>query len=149
MSSNEKDSYRNILIEEILNQVDRLMERKKVIDANKVTQLICANHRDEILQNAEFSIYNIYSNVRREVRSVISKKLGTDEQETSGQLTIEGFKHVQQYYAIERNGIPLVVPVEQMTDEEVEAKAAWHRKCGQAHFEHADELIAFHERAKV
>lgn len=71
MSSNEKDSYRNILIEEILNQVDRLMERKKVIDANKVTQLICANHRDEILQNAEFSIYNIYSNVRREVRSVI------------------------------------------------------------------------------
>lgn len=149
MSNKEKDSYRNILIEEILKQVDRLMERKKVIDANKVTKIICSNHRDEILEGADFSVYNIYSNVRREVRNVISQKLGIDDEQANGQLTIEGFRRVQQYYAITRNGIPLVVPVEQLTDEEVEEKAAWYRKCGLAHFEHADELIAYHESIKV
>lgn len=143
-------SYRNILIEEILSVVDGMMEKKKVIDPNKVTDLICTSHRDELLDDADFSVHNIYANVRREVRNVISKKLGTDdEQAISGQLTIEGFKHVQQYYSITRDDVPLVVPVEQMTDEEVQEKAEWHRKCGRAHFEHADELVEYHENTKA
>ena len=143
-------SYRNVLIEEIANAVNDMMDQKKIIDPNKVTDLICAKHRDEILDNAEFSIFNIYSNVRREVRNVISKKLGVDEEQgMGGQLTIQGFMRVQEYYSIMRGGIPLVVPVEQMTEEEVKEKAKWYRTCGQAFFEHADELIAYHERMKV
>jgi hypothetical protein len=140
-------SYRNILINEISSVVDGLMNQKKIIDASKVTDVICKNHSDELLyQNADFSRFNIYSNVRREVRSFVSKKLGTDdEQAIAGQLTLDGFRHVQQYYAIERKGIPLVVPIEQMSDKEIEEKAAWHRKCGKAHFEHARELMQYYQ----
>jgi len=137
-------SYQKILISEIASIMDNLIEAKITIDPNAITNEICNNHSDELIKDAPFSTHNNYSNVRREVRSVMSKKLDFTQQPESQQLIIEGFEHVQVYYSIKRKGEQIGVPVEQMTEFEIREKAKELRKMGKTCFDHANELEMYY-----
>ena len=104
---------------------------------------------DELLSEAPFSTHNNYTNVRREVRLVMSKKLNIDYSSDSNQLTIEGFKYVQRYYSIERNNEYIGVPVEQMSEDEINKKSSELSKMGRACLRHARELINYYAKKTV
>lgn len=50
------------------------------------------------------------------------------------------FEHLQKAYVVERNGEEVIVPVNQLSDEEIEAKIAELKKIGNEALGHADEL---------
>ena len=139
-------SYLKVLVGEVSTAVDELMDRNEFINPEKVTTVICSNHQHELVNDAPFSTFNNYTNVRRVVRQVISKK--TDpfpDGEKTNQLTIEGFNHVQKYYCIEREGEMQGVPVVAMSDEEIDNKCDELIKMGRTCFAHAKELKRFKE----
>lgn len=142
-------SYQKILVGEISSLIDDLIDGKITIDPNAVTSEICGNHSDELLDDAPFSTHNNYSNVRREVRQVMSKKLNIDQSSESNQLTIEGFKYVQRYYSIERDNEYVGVPIEQLTANEISAKVNELRKMGRACLRHAEELEGYHSKKSI
>ena len=136
-------SYQKILVGEISSLIDNLIDGKIIIDPNAVTSEICNNHSKELLNDATFSTYNNYTNVRREVRSVMSKKMDLDINSLTNensQLVIIGFECLQSYYSIKRNDSYLGVPIEEMTVEEIRQKAKSYRKMGNTCYIHADEL---------
>lgn len=133
-------SYHSILLGEVSSLIDELIEQKAVINPDSVTSEICANHRNELNGDAPFSTFNNHSNVRREVRRVMSKKMEIPTSAEGEQLTIEGHKYVQRYYSIQRVGQQIGIPVEEMTSEEIESKAEELIKMGKACFAHAKEL---------
>ena len=136
-------SYQNILVGEISSLIDDLIDEKITIDPNAVTSEICGNHSDELLDDAPFSTHNNYSNVRREVRSVMSKKMDLDINSLTNensQLVIIGFECLQSYYSIKRNDSYFGVPIEEITVEEGRQKAKSYRKMGNTCYIHADEL---------
>tara|TARA_R110000787_G_scaffold44892_4_gene109770 strand:- start:173 stop:604 length:432 start_codon:yes stop_codon:yes gene_type:complete len=133
-------SYQKVLVGEISSVIDQLMADKIVIDPRSVASIVCGYHDDELMEEAPFSTHNNYKNVRREVRSVMSRKLVVSEDNFDSQLTIEGTKYVQKYYSINRDGEQLGVPVDDLTKEEVKSKADHLRKMGRACLRHAREL---------
>jgi len=142
-------SYQKILTGEISSMIDELIEKQILINPNSVTSEICENHSDELLDDAPFSTFNNYSNVRREVRKVMSKKLDIDHLNIDSQLTIEGFKYVQKYYSIERNNDYVGVPVDQLTKTEIHEKADQLNKMGRACLRHSTELQKYYLKRKI
>lgn len=138
-------SYKKVLVGEISSVIDQLMADKIVIDPRSVASMVCSSHNEELMEEAPFSTHNNYTNVRREVRAVMSKKLVVSEDNFNSQLTIEGTKYVQKYYSINRDGEQLGIPVDQLTKEEVKDKAAHLRKMGRACLLHATELEEYTE----
>lgn len=138
-------SYKKLLVGEISTLIDQLIADKIIIDPRSIASMVCSSHNEELMEEAPFSTHNNYTNVRREVRMVMSKKLVVSEDNFNSQLTIEGTKYVQKYYSIIRNGEQLGVPVDQLTKEEVKDKANHLRKMGRACLLHATELEEYTE----
>lgn len=81
---------------------------------------VCAAHIDELNGDPEFSIYNIRQNVREIVEIIIAAKFGLeDKNDIDNQLVIEGFQQLQKYYIVRREGIDIAVPIDDLTEEEV------------------------------
>lgn len=82
------------------------------------------------------------AHVNEVVKSVVGKfnpkKTPADEQ-----LIFPGFNHMQKAYTIQRDGIHLLVPVEMLLDEEIEARAAEYDAMAQGCRDHARELREF------
>lgn len=56
---------------------------------------------------------------------------------------MDGFEHLQDYYVVKRNGEWVGVPLEDMTDEELDQKAHHHEAMGNSLANHADELLRY------
>ena len=142
-------SYRTQLINEINTVLDRLRDEKRIWNASLITQSICEEHSDELQGEAHFSRYNIYNNVRKEVRETINKRAGDRPTERNPQLTLPGFEYVQEYYMVNRNGDDVGVSAYDLTDQEIEEKVALYRKMGDSCHAHADDLTRFKDRRNM
>jgi len=141
-------SYHRILIGEISSLIDEMMKKKKVIIQNSITAIVCSNHAHELKQDALFSTYCINTTVRKEVGQVMNKKLLNDSS-ASGQLTIEGFKYVQAYYSIERDGEIQGLPLDLISREEGIAKGKELIKTGKGFIAHGDELVDYFQNIAI
>lgn len=56
------------------------------------------------------------------------------------QLVMPGFEHVQRGYSNERNGENVIVPIDEMTDAEIESKAREYERMAAGCIAHAKEL---------
>lgn len=74
------------------------------------------------------------------VRQVLRRLRPDTEDVPPEQLPLPGFKHLQQGYLIERNSVSTVVKTEDLTDEEIERKAAEYDQMAVGCREHAEEL---------
>ncbi len=114
--------------------------------ATWIAHAICHDHESGLAKHrhSDFWKWGGYKATREMTRRCISDRTTPDKgSEQKPQLELPGFDHLQQYYMVERNGDELGVPIFQMTDEEVEAKAAQLRTMGEACFAHSDELLRF------
>jgi hypothetical protein len=59
---------------------------------------------------------------------------------------LPGFKHLRKIYPLRRDGLIYLVPIEQMTDEELTAKADTYDKASEGYAEHAQELRRYRLR---
>lgn len=133
-------SYKNILVNEIVNELEKLDAAKKIWHPDLIAASICKKHESELVGDADFSRFNIYANVRAEVTKTINKLAGDNKDPDDNQLTIEGFQRLQNRYVIERNDEFVAVPIEQITIAELREKRRKFYKVGNAYIQHGDEM---------
>ncbi len=143
-------SYKPILAQKIASEIKNLIDAKKVINPNNITAKICADHKDELTDNADFSTYNIHANVRNVVGKMISQKFNDKKNNIDeNQLVMEGFEQLQKYYIVNRGKIDLAIPIDEMTTSEVNERAEKLRKIGASYYKHADELELYFKTKKI
>ena len=139
-------SYHDRLRREINEALDGLATEGKVWDATWVAHKICLSHEEGVDQGfkGDFWRHCGYATVRREVREAINSRADPKPNETiESQYMLPGYKHLQNYYVVERNGSHVGVPIYHMTGSELGARATMYRSMGQACIQHATELERF------
>lgn len=68
-----------------------------------------------------------------------------DHEKVAPQLILPGFKRLQTKYLVERRGQAVIVPVDHLSAEEIEAKAAIYESMGAGCLQHAEELRRYAE----
>ncbi len=134
------------LTKEIQRHVGDLMGIKAILEATAVARAIVIEHplkfQDGI--DGEFYEYCALEYVREAVRAFLNRFKLKPTLSPDPQFVLPGFIRIQQYYAIERGGVPLSVPVDQLTEEECDQKYAELIAMGDGCYEHADEFKRYH-----
>ena len=138
-------AYYEDLTREIDEKLDAYIDADKVLNADWITSEICLDHKEGLAENeeAEFWEHGATRQVRNEVRRRINKMRGDRADRDPRQAHLPGFAHLQSHYMIERRGDEVGVPIFELTDAEVDAKAQLYRTMGASCYEHADELERF------
>jgi len=98
-------------------------------------------------EHTDFFKHYAYKGHRKDVGSYIAKVYGGDDEDDSdGQHILEGFEYVQTHYVIERDGSKIGVRVENMSDDEIDARVQLLERRGAACIAHADDLKRFKNR---
>lgn len=90
------------------------------------------------------------------VSAAVDKALARLKREDDGEVDpdtvgfdlprLPGFKHLRQIYPVKRDGQIFLVPIDQLTDEEMNAKADTYDKASESYAEHAQELRRYRLR---
>lgn len=76
----------------------------------------------------------------RIVKSVVDKYKGDETTEDKQQILLPGFDYLQVAYTVHRNDEIILVPIELLTDEEIDARALEFEKQAEGLNAHAEEL---------
>lgn len=95
------------------------------------------------IEGADTEFYRVcaYTHVKDVVKRCVGKydaKPVSDQQ-----LTLDGFEHLQVAYTVERNAQIVLVPVNQLTDAEIEARAQEYERMAISCRAHARELRSY------
>jgi hypothetical protein len=127
--------------QEIRELLNAMLERGDTeFCATRIAHAIMAAHPKCDGDDADFHLCCSYEGIRDEVRDQLNKL-----KHPTPQLTLEGFQYLQRLYDIERGGEQMHVPIEAMTDDELEAKAKEHYARGATEYAHGDELMRYRE----
>lgn len=98
----------------------------------------------------DFAIICIHHHVRGLVKDVLKAMKASRDDITDPQMTMEGFSRLQKAYIIERNNDLTVVPIEQCSDEELQAKADELQVKIDGMIQHRNEILRYiRQRRKV
>lgn len=132
---------------EILSMIAAL-EGKEIINRAWLVTAMLAEHplkRHRKKDPDEFSLTCRQGFISASVDAVLARLKFQDEGGDPDQTELElpprpGFKHLRQLYPIKRDGAIMLVPLEQMTDDEIEAKVKTYRRASLSLDGHATEL---------
>ncbi|HEY1247311.1 MAG TPA: hypothetical protein VGF29_21020 [Hyphomicrobiaceae bacterium] len=129
---------------EIKSWLDRLADEGQPWRADWIANAICVSHEAGLAdcQDAHFWRHYTLGAVRDQVRRVMNKRAGpaADGEETP---RLPGFEHLQMYYLVKRGDEEVGVHVRDLTDAELDEKAALLRAMGTTCFAHAQEIERF------
>jgi hypothetical protein len=91
--------------------------------------------RDFYLITARYYVYE-------QVKSCV-KKYDTTDTPSTAQIVLDGFEHLQKAYPIERGEVRQLVPVNQMSDAELESRACELDDMAKGCTDHAQEIRTF------
>ncbi len=94
----------------------------------------------------DFYIITAKQWVNDEVKAAIKKFDSEDTANRDVQYVLDGFEYLQQAYPIKRGSVRCIVPVEQMTNDELMYKAQEKYAMAEGNKIHADEIVAYVER---
>ena len=83
------------------------------------------------------------------IRFVVQRYRPTENPDAQTSFPGPGFVRLQRGYAVERDGEQCIVPTLQLSDDEIDAKAAELRRMGEGCFMHADELMRFKAERRI
>ena len=118
------------------------VESGRVVDPAWVCQYLVAQHADIAGPDVEWYRIHAYENLRQIIGRVVREfhLNPEDHLEPDPQMILPGFEHVQKAYAIQRDGRNMIIPIEQLSDEEILAKCDELRRMAKGCYQHADEL---------
>jgi hypothetical protein len=131
------------LYAEVRDFVREKINSEEVIGAAWVVPLMTEKHpMPSTWRGPDADAYRICfrEHIKDMAREVVREFKKSEEDLDPRQRVLPGFKRVQRSYQIDRNGEPMLVPVAQMSDQEVEQKIGELRKIGAGNLAHADEL---------
>ena len=142
------------LNEEVFLTVGQRVERGEVVSRGWLVAAILGKHKIKRPRRGdpdEFSICCRQLAVSAAVDNALARmKLADDsgvseldEQGVFGMPRLPGFHHLRRAYPIKRDGVIMLVPIEQMTAEERDLKAKTYLKASRSLAEHAEELMRY------
>lgn len=135
--------YERTLNAEINAELDRLASEKQRWVAAWITQAIVARHEANLPEGDEglFWRHCGYATTRDAVRRQINIRAEDKEEKDDRQAILPGYQHVHAYYIVNRRGVgDIGLPIELMTDREIDEKIARYESMSTACRDHADEL---------
>lgn len=147
-------SYHDKQMKQEINAVlDSLSDRHEPWKPQWITHEICDSHsaglRIEDTIHVAFHVYTSYTQTRKIVTECINDRADPPigRETVSPQLPLPGFarKHLQDYYVVEREDGQVAVCVLDLTNEEIDAKAALYRSHARKAIAHAEELERFRD----
>jgi hypothetical protein len=126
---------------EIHKLIDLKIDAGNVVQVHLIAQEVLANH--DAIQGDDADWYRVctFKEVCRIAKSAIGKFKADDT--TEQQLLFPGFKNLCRAYPIDRGGEQVLVPVEQCTDGELNARADELEKMAKGCRDHAREIREF------
>lgn len=130
------------LLSELTREIDEVLlglnSQKKHPDW--ITQMVMARHPHIAGVDSEFYACTGRAHVRDCVRQRLNRYKLKAEATPDTQIVLDGFERLQRDYLIDEDGTQVAVPVHEMTDAQLEAKATELRAMGAGCYQHADEI---------
>jgi hypothetical protein len=131
---------------EVREYYNNLLEEKKPIRTAWAVEGILQLHQDIAGGDAEWYMVcgrgYVWEAVTAYVRSIKASQ-ESDDTAPQMELLFPGYKRLQKVYSVERDGHQMIVPVELLSDDEVDSMIEMHERAAQGHLLHADELRRF------
>ena len=129
----------------VLEEVEQRITQKRVVKISWITHgIIKKRHIPTEVKDRGFFIAGTYYGVAAIVREVIRRYKDNDAIETTQQL-LPGYERLQCSYALERNGSPCIIPINEFSAEELDAKADRLRANAEGLKLHAEEMDRYRE----
>lgn len=93
--------------------------------------------------DADFYVACAVDFIKETVKNCIGSYAPKAAAVTDRQIVMDGFDYMQKAYTVQRNGEQLLVPVQCLTDEELEARALEYEAMARGCIAHAKELRAY------
>jgi hypothetical protein len=111
-----------------------------------LTQEILNDHADIAGSDVDFYVVCARYYVSDQVKRQIKKFEPSDTGQPDEQLVMEGFDHLQKAYPVERNAERVIMPITQMTIDELEERAAEYDVMAQGCIAHAEDIRRYIEQ---
>jgi hypothetical protein len=127
------------LIKEITAVIEARLAAGDAAAATWVTQEVVAQHsQPEHTDSAWFELC-AYEAVRAAVRTVL-RRFQPPAEVADEQIVLPGFERLQKAYLVERESEQQIVRIDQLTSDELDAKADELERIGEGCYQHAKEL---------
>lgn len=137
------------LTREIAEAISTLMEQGQTLRREWIVQTILARHDDVEGEDADFYRCASRKTIEGAVRQQINRFEPKAEVTPDRQLVLEGFERLQRYYALEERGELIAIPVDAMTDAQLEAKQAELIAMGAGCYQHAEEIQRYRDARRA
>lgn len=124
---------------EIRKLVTDCVERGEVNSVNYYVDIVMADHPSIEGDDADFYLICARARVKEIVSATIGK-FKPKKDASDRQLVLDGFEHLQVAYTFERRGQTLLVPLDQCSDIELEARAREYEEMASGCRAHAREI---------
>lgn len=118
--------------------IDAALEAGEVVRKPWLVQRLLSRKAKPLGPDADFYLVTAQDSLDQLVGRVL-RAMKNREDENAGQETFPGWEKLQRRYLVDRDG-PCIVPIEQLTVEEIRAKASELQALGDGAYAHADEL---------
>lgn len=131
--------------EQLAELVDKLLLQwqadNRLLHPNFITHEVCSEHNAALPKNVHGEFWRLTGHIC--VRELVRKRINVlfdKAAETSRQMCLPGYKHLQSHYVVKRGDDRIGVPTNQLTNEEIDALATMHDAMSVACADHAEEL---------
>jgi hypothetical protein len=131
----------------VQSEVDAALDAGIPVHKNTVRSQIVGRHCEH--SDSDFALACAHHAIGDIVGRLIRNAKKAEAEGPDPQLVLPGYKHLQQRYAIDRDGESYLVRLEDMTVEEGRSKAAALRVFAQGALAHADELDAYFDNIEA
>lgn len=129
---------------DLFNEVQSVIDASdQVIEIDWLAGYVMANHADVHGADKDFYILCAWAHVKTTVRAVVRRYRPEVNEEPDRQIILPGFERLQTKYHIERNKKSCLVPIEQMTEAELDVKIVEYRRMAEGCRLHAEELLRY------
>lgn len=132
---------------DVTSEIRRLVQERVgagiVIRVDWFTQEILSMKSDFEGEDADFYVACAVDFIKDTVARTVGAYAPKAATATDRQIVMDGFDHMQKAYTVMRDGEQVLVPVQHLTDDEIEARAAEYEAMAKACIAHAKELRAY------
>lgn len=135
------------LTKEIRAIIDSRIQRNDPVKPDWVTKEILDAHQEISGDDSDFYFCLAREAIRDQVRKQINRFRLTPEQAlvVDKQIVLPGFERLQRAYLIEINGDQIAIPIEKMTDAQLQTKITELEAMGDGCYQHATELKRYRD----
>lgn len=128
------------LITEIRKLIDEKLECGETVQAAWIATEVTSRHENIDGEDADFHFFCTGHYVRQQVRRALKHYDCSVDKASDPQLVLPGYECLQRAYAVTREEQQVIVPIDNLSDPEIEAKAAELENMAAGALKHADEL---------